>query len=74
METVIAQWQKVKENIAKACIDSRRAPEDVQLIAVSKTFGVEDIRNCAKNFLISNSISSGRYNRIKQKKRFSFLT
>lgn len=43
METVIAQWQKVKENIAKACIDSRRAPEDVQLIAVSKTFGVEDI-------------------------------
>ncbi len=43
METVIAQWQKVKENIAKACIVSRRAPEDVQLIAVSKTFGIEDI-------------------------------
>ena len=43
METVIAQWQKVKANITKACIDSKRAPEDVQLIAVSKTFGIDEI-------------------------------
>ena len=43
METVIAQWQKVKENIVKACNDAKRATDDVQLIAVSKTFGVEDI-------------------------------
>jgi len=43
MDAVIAQWQKVKENIVKACHDAKRATEDVQLIAVSKTFGVEDI-------------------------------
>ncbi len=43
MDAVIAQWQKVKENIVKACHDAKRATDDVQLIAVSKTFGVEDI-------------------------------
>ena len=43
MDAVIAQWQKVKENIVKACHDAKRAADDVQLIAVSKTFGVEDI-------------------------------
>ncbi|AQT43598.1 hypothetical protein BBC0178_021700 [Bartonella apihabitans] len=43
MDAVIAQWQKVKENIVKACNDAKRRADDVQLIAVSKTFGVEDI-------------------------------
>ena len=43
MDAVIAQWQKVKENIVKACNDAKRTADDVQLIAVSKTFGVEDI-------------------------------
>lgn len=44
MDAVIAQWQKVKQNIVKSCHDAKRAPEDVQLIAVSKTFGIDDIR------------------------------
>ncbi|MBI0163986.1 YggS family pyridoxal phosphate-dependent enzyme [Bartonella sp. M0283] len=43
MDAVIAQWQKVKENIVKACHDAKRAVDDVQLIAVSKTFGVDHI-------------------------------
>lgn len=44
MDTVIAQWQKVKQNIVKSCNETKRPPEDVQLIAVSKTFGIDDIR------------------------------
>lgn len=44
MDTVIAQWQKVKQNIVKSCNEAKRPPEDVQLIAVSKTFGIDDIR------------------------------
>lgn len=44
MDTIIAQWQKVKQNIVKSCNEAKRAPEDVQLIAVSKTFGIDDIR------------------------------
>lgn len=44
MNAVIAQWQQVKQNIVKSCNEAKRQAEDVQLIAVSKTFGIDDIR------------------------------
>lgn len=44
MDEVIARWQKVKQNVVKSCIEAQRSTNDVQLIAVSKTFGIDDIR------------------------------
>lgn len=36
--------QNIGENLKKACLQAGRNPGDVQLIAVSKTFGPDDIR------------------------------
>lgn len=44
MNTSAAQLQTVQGNIAKAAADAGRDPSDVILVAVSKTFGADDIR------------------------------
>ena len=36
-------YAAVEQQIARACADARRERESVSLIAVSKTFGAEDI-------------------------------
>ena len=44
MNTSAAQLQTVRDRIAKAARQAGREPGDVALVAVSKTFGAEDIR------------------------------
>lgn len=44
MNTSAARLQTVQGNIAKAAADAGRDPSDVILVAVSKTFGADDIR------------------------------
>ncbi len=44
MTTIEANIQTVRGRIAAACRRSGRSPESVQLLAVSKTFGVEAVR------------------------------
>ena len=48
METIARNIELVKTRIARACIRSGRAPENVELIAVSKTFQTDRIREAAK--------------------------
>lgn len=44
MNEIVENWQKIKQNIAKTCEESKRKQQDVSLIAVSKTFAAEDIK------------------------------
>ena len=44
MTTIAANLQTVHRRIAAACADAHRAPAEVQLLAVSKTFGPEAVR------------------------------
>lgn len=47
MEHIAENLREVRERIAAACGKARRSPEAVELIAVSKTFPVESIREAA---------------------------
>jgi len=46
MASIAANLQAVRDRIAQAAQAAGRNPESVQLLAVSKTFGVESIREC----------------------------
>ncbi len=46
MTSISAHWQAVKARIAVAACAAGRAPESVALLAVSKTFGAEAVREC----------------------------
>ena len=43
MSTIELNLQAVREAIAQAALEARRAPEDVTLLAVSKTFGADAV-------------------------------
>ncbi|RVU21154.1 YggS family pyridoxal phosphate-dependent enzyme [Methylobacterium oryzihabitans] len=43
-ESVVTQWQAVRDEIARAASDNERTPGDVTLVAVSKTVAAEGIR------------------------------
>ncbi|GAA5095919.1 YggS family pyridoxal phosphate-dependent enzyme [Bartonella acomydis] len=43
LESSIAAWQNLQKDITETCKDYNRRPEEVQLIAVSKTVSAEDI-------------------------------
>lgn len=47
METAQERWNSVRDRIAAACRRSGRDPGSVRLIAVSKTFGPEAVRELA---------------------------
>ena len=44
MTTIAANLQKVRERVAAACAQAQRAVHDVTLLAVSKTFGADAVR------------------------------
>ena len=44
MTTIASNLQTVRDRIAAACAGAQRRPEEVTLLAVSKTFGPEDVR------------------------------
>ena len=44
MENAATRLAEVRSNIARVCKPARRAPEDVTLIAVSKTHSAETIQ------------------------------
>lgn len=44
MTTIASNLQSVRDRIASACAGAQRAPEQVALLAVSKTFGPEAVR------------------------------
>ena len=44
MNTIAQNIQRVRDRIATACADSGRAVQDVTLLAVSKTFGADAVR------------------------------
>lgn len=43
MSTIEQNLQAVRDSIAQAALEARRAPEDVTLLAVSKTFGADAV-------------------------------
>ncbi len=48
MTTISANLQKVQERIAAACAAAQRNPQEVTLLAVSKTFGADAVRAAAE--------------------------
>ncbi|WP_019219398.1 YggS family pyridoxal phosphate-dependent enzyme [Bartonella florencae] len=44
LEPSLEAWQNLQKDIAETCKEYHRAAEEVQLIAVSKTVAIEDIR------------------------------
>ena len=48
-DSIITRYQNVKNRIHQACLDAKRDPESVQLLAVSKTKPIEDIQILSKN-------------------------
>lgn len=44
MTTIAANLQKVRERVAAACAQAQRSVHDVTLLAVSKTFGADAVR------------------------------
>ena len=46
-------YEKVKENIVRACEKAGRSPEDVTLIAVSKTKPLSDIEELLSDTAVS---------------------
>lgn len=47
MTTIASNLQNVRERIARACTAAGRPPDAVALLAVSKTFGPEAVRDAA---------------------------
>jgi len=47
-ETIWTNLDAVRERMAAACARSGRAPDGVRLLAVSKTYGAEDVRAAAR--------------------------
>ncbi len=47
MNTIAHNLQQVRERIDRACTQSGRRPSDVSLLAVSKTFGADAVREAA---------------------------
>jgi pyridoxal phosphate enzyme (YggS family) len=48
MTTIAANLQKVQGRIAAACAAAQRNPQEVTLLAVSKTFGIDAVRAAAE--------------------------
>jgi pyridoxal phosphate enzyme (YggS family) len=43
-DTLATRWQAVRERVAAACAQAGRAPDAVRILPVSKTFGVDVVR------------------------------
>lgn len=48
MTTIAANLQKVRDRISAACAAAQRNPQEVSLLAVSKTFGAESVQAAAE--------------------------
>lgn len=48
MSTIVGQIAEIRARIASACVRSGRKPEEVTLLAVSKTFPAEAVREAAE--------------------------
>ena len=44
MSTLVDNYLSVRRMVAEAAVEAGRSPEDVKLLAVSKTFPAEDVR------------------------------
>ncbi|WP_029408241.1 YggS family pyridoxal phosphate-dependent enzyme [Thiomicrorhabdus sp. Milos-T2] len=48
-DSIITRYENVKHRINQACLNAKRAPESVHLLAVSKTKPIEDIKQLAEH-------------------------